>query len=114
MFEPALCDCEGVCITLNLVGFSRGAVSTIHFAHKISTDPDYLYIKSKLKKINVLAFDPVPGDPGLTQRIFNLPGGVEYLGFYAIDERSLLFSPAFPYPKPEDDQPVSYFTVPVS
>lgn len=117
IFEPALCGCEGVCITLNLVGFSRGAVSTMYFAHKISTDDDYLYIRSKLKKINILAFDPVPGDSLLAENVFNLPPGVEYLGFYSEDERTGLFSPAFPDPLIADDPSdplISFFTVPGS
>lgn len=117
LLTPVTGLCEGQCITLNLVGFSRGAVSTIHFAHQILTNPAYSAIKDKIKKTNILAFDPVPGDGLMGAGVFNLPPNVEYLGFYSVDERSYLFAPVFPNPPSEDDpsQPlINFFTVPGS
>lgn len=84
-------------IILNLVGFSRGAVSTMHLANKISTEPAYVYIKDRIKRINILTFDPVPGDEFMQADIFELPSIVnEYLGFYSNDERTIVFSPSSP------------------
>lgn len=86
------------CITLNLVGFSRGGASTLHFAHTISNNADHANLKSKIKKINILNFDPVPGDVLMSSEVFNLPDDVEYLGFYSVDERTQFFTPVFPAP----------------
>lgn len=86
------------CIVLNLVGFSRGGASTLHFAHTISNEEDYTELKSKIKRINILNFDPVPGDAFMGAEVFNLPDGVEYLGFYSVDERTQFFAPVFPTP----------------
>jgi len=86
------------CIILNLVGFSRGGASTLHFAHTISNEEDYVDLKSKVKKINILNFDPVPGAAGMSAEVFNLPDDVEYLGFYSVDERTQFFAPVFPTP----------------
>jgi hypothetical protein len=108
------CAEEEPCITLNLVGFSRGAVSTIHFAHRIDTSPLYEGIKSKIKKINILVFDPVPGDMSMHQDNFTLPDSVEFLGFYAEDERSVLFTPVFPNAAENQIYPADYFVVPGS
>ncbi|ABV38230.1 hypothetical protein Ssed_3626 [Shewanella sediminis HAW-EB3] len=86
------------CIILNLVGFSRGGASTLHFAHTISNNADHANLKSKIKKINILNFDPVPGDAFMPAEVFNLPENVEYLGFYSVDERTQFFAPVFPTP----------------
>ncbi|WP_221767745.1 thrombospondin type 3 repeat-containing protein [Shewanella canadensis] len=86
------------CIILNLVGFSRGGASTLHFAHTISNEVEHADLKSKIKKINILNFDPVPGDAGMGSEVFNLPDDVEYLGFYSVDERTQFFAPVFPTP----------------
>jgi hypothetical protein len=118
ILEPVAEACpELPCITLNLVGFSRGAVSTMYFVHKILSDPNYYHIKVSIKKTNILAFDPVPGDSLIDERHFNLPPNVEYLGFYSEDERSALFAPVFPArtnPSIAGDPPVTFFTVPGS
>jgi hypothetical protein len=108
------CAEDEACITLNLVGFSRGAVSTMHFAHRIDTSDLYIDIKKAIKKINILVFDPVPGDMSMHQENFTLPGNVEFLGFYAEDERSLLFAPVFPNAAENQNYPVDYFLVPGS
>jgi len=115
--EPVLGDCAGKCITLNLVGFSRGAVSTMHMAHALSNNTDYAHIKNKIKKINILAFDPVPGDAIMKAGIFNLPPNVAYLGFYSVDERTVLFAPVFPNPPLASDPAdplIAFYTVPGS
>jgi hypothetical protein len=101
-------DCEGLCITLNLVGFSRGAVSALRFAKYVKTTPSCSKCQS-IKKVNVLAFDPVPGDESGEDAIiannFNLEPGVEYLGFYVEDERSWDFSPVYPHLPNDPDHP---------
>jgi hypothetical protein len=107
--------CPGKCVTLNLVGFSRGAVSTMKMAWEISHGGIFSHIKEKVKRINILAFDPVPGDPLLNGVIFNLPTDipVSFLGFYALDERSSFFAPAFPYvPADAPDINANSYTVP--
>jgi len=106
--------CNGECITLNLVGFSRGGISTMHFAHRIMTNDDFLTIREKIKKINILAFDPVPGDARLHEANFTLADNVEYLGFYAEDERSALFAPVFPNAGANAMYPIDFITVPGS
>lgn len=111
---PVINKCAGECITLNLVGFSRGAVSTMHFANQLSTDPANANIKAQIKKINILVFDPVPGDPLIDARNFNLQPDVEYLGFYAADERSAGFAPVLPARPVAGEPPVNFFTVPGS
>lgn len=110
--------CQGVCITLNLVGFSRGAVSTMHFANKLRNSPEYTDLGEQVGDVNILAFDPVPGDPGGFDGIdgenLNLPPGTSYVGFYAEDERSTLFHAAFPAIPANDpaDPLVAFFVVP--
>ncbi len=97
-------ECEAQCITLNLVGFSRGGVSALRFARHVTMTSPWSRLQS-LKKINVLAFDPVPGDEtGADNNAdwFNLSPGVEYLGFYAEDERAFHFSPVFPARPPSN------------
>jgi hypothetical protein len=113
---PVTYYCSGKCITLNLVGFSRGAVSAMHMVHKIDTDILYEHLKGKIKKTNILIFDPVPGDAGLDAANFDLPANVEFLGFYSRDERSALFAPVFPNPAQADPSKprINFFTVPGS
>ncbi len=114
---PVKYYCDGQCITLNLVGFSRGSVSTMHFVHELSENTDYDSIWTKIKKTNILVFDPVPGDFTMNAGNFNLPPNVEYLGFYSEDERSAGFSPVFPNPPLADDPSdplITFFTIPGS
>jgi hypothetical protein len=106
--------CSGQCVTLNLVGFSRGAISAMHFSHRIHTSLEHEEVKAKIKKTNILVFDPVPGDTRMHEGNFTLADGVEFLGFYAEDERSALFAPVFPNAGANPMYPVEYFTVPGS
>ncbi len=109
---PILSKCEGECITLNLVGFSRGGVSAMHFATDIST---HIKFKGRIEKFNILVFDPVPGDNSFPySNVFNLPANAEYLGFYAVDERSFGFAPVFPYRGSPPNSLINFFTVPGS
>ncbi|MCG8017128.1 MAG: thrombospondin type 3 repeat-containing protein [Candidatus Thiodiazotropha sp. 'RUGA'] len=106
-------DCAGGrCITLNLVGFSRGAVSTMHFAYRLSTDDNLRDIQLKIKKTNILAFDPVPGDSLLPGDYFNLDANVEFIGFYARDERAALFAPVFPSQLAAPNPRMDFFIAP--
>lgn len=108
------CDPDIPCITLNLVGFSRGAVSTMHFVHRIDTKPLYAGVKATIRKINILVFDPVPGDGFMEEENFTLPDNVEFLGFYSLDERSTAFAPVFPNKGANPAYPVEFFLVPGS
>ena len=86
-------------IILNLVGFSRGGISAIRFANRISSDDLISQHPSltRIEKINLLAFDPVAGDTGLSPGEFILDDLVsQYVGIYSTDERAALFSPAIP------------------
>ena len=77
-------------VTLNLVGWSRGGVLTMMMAEEASS-------RERVKKINILAIDPVPGDPGFNNNYFCLNEKVnQYVGIYATDERSSMFTPAIP------------------
>lgn len=108
---PILDECEGECITLNLVGFSRGSVSAMHFATDIAEHANFI---GRIAKINILVFDPVPGDIFIKARYFNLPANIEYLSFYAIDERSLGFASVFPYRGSPTNPLINFFSVPGS
>ena len=83
-------------IALNLVGFSRGGVACLMMANRVSNPTSY----SHVKKINILAFDPVPGglDPiGNFGEAFTLSSKVnQYIGIYARDERTYMFEPVIP------------------
>jgi hypothetical protein len=115
VLDPVAIACvEAPCITLNLVGFSRGAVSAIQFAHNVLSTNIYPVIKTSIRKTNILVFDPVPGDFLLDRRYFNLPLNVEFLGFYSADERTAQFSPVFPAKPIADNTPINFFTVPGS
>ncbi|QTA77917.1 alpha/beta hydrolase fold domain-containing protein [Desulfonema limicola] len=80
-------------IILNLIGFSRGGVSAIDTARSASEF-------SWVKKINIIAFDPVPGifDPiGYFGNRLNLSSKVnQYIGIYAEHEKSYMFEPVIP------------------
>lgn len=105
------------CVILNLVGFSRGAASTMHFAQQMTNNPEWeSSIKPKIKQINIFAFDPVPGDEFVDARYFNLGPRTNYIGFYSKHERSYLFGPVFPF-KPTGDNGesiIKFFIVPGS
>ena len=108
---PILDECEGECITLNLVGFSRGGVSAMHFATQIAKHDNF---KGRIEKFNILVFDPVPGDISVKSKYFNLPANTEYYGFYAVDERSSGFAPVFPYRGSPANPLINFFKVPGS
>lgn len=86
-------------LTINLLGFSRGGVSAIMMAHAISTLKDTTAI-NQFVKINILAFDPVPGMIKPVEAFgerFNLSSYVnQFVGVYADNERSYLFEPLIP------------------
>ena len=114
-------NCTEKCITLNLVGSSRGGISTMHFAWYIqNVDIHNRYpevfkpIKAMINKINIIAFDPVPGS-AINMKFFNLPQDTSYFGFYANDERSAQFGPVFPNRSPwPHDLPYHILLVPGS
>ena len=103
-------------IILNVVGWSRGGASAIRFANEVARNQDPVYDYSRVKKINILAFDPVPGwnfgDPNnsgaidcqadttlLDPAYFDFTGLDQvnhYVGIYGWDERSEPFSPMMP------------------
>lgn len=79
-------------ILLNLVGWSRGAILAMRLAHDLG---DY----DQIRQINILAFDPVVGDLSEMNRVDHYTLGPKvknYIGFYALHERSLMFSPTLP------------------
>lgn len=80
-------------IILNLIGFSRGGVLAIKMASKLADH-------SQVTKINILAFDPVPGELNTIKKhgeSFHLPTKVnQFIGIYARDERSCMFDPLIP------------------
>jgi hypothetical protein len=79
-------------IILNLVGWSRGGILAIRFAHGQSTN-------SRLERINILALDPVVGDlvEMWEANRYSLSSKVKnYVGLYAEHERSYMFGPTLP------------------
>lgn len=99
-------------VILNLVGFSRGGVSTMRFAHRVAAN-------NRIKKINILAFDPaghrnINMDTSVPADEFCLNDKVnQYIGVYASDERSYAFGPAIP-DNSSDTTKVWMFRVPGS
>lgn len=91
--------------TLNIVGWSRGAITAIMLANLISAtkdtkrnDPEYNALKS-LVNINIIAYDPVPGMNNFQTSRTALPGLVKtFVAFYARDDRSYGFTPVVPKP----------------
>ena len=90
----------GNTVTLNIVGLSRGAVSTGMFLERLvdNLDPGKL-----IKKINILSIDPVPGmDLGLNIIHEDIATSnmderlTKYVAIFAEDERSFLFSALVP------------------
>lgn len=81
---------------LIVLGWSRGAVTAIQFAHDLHHDPE-------LKNLDVHLFvvDPVPGLGNLTFKAWKnirylYPNVKSYFGAYAQDERSTGFTPLVP------------------
>ncbi len=87
---------QGEDYTLNLVGFSRGGISTMMMARALTDESGWEFVK----KINILAYDPVPGglDPiGALGNNLHLSDRVnQYVGLYAEHERTYQFEPVIP------------------
>lgn len=76
---------------INIVGFSRGAVTAIAFANKIALDAQF-----KDVPVNIFAIDPVSG-PAWYKDIFLLENNVEkFVGLYAQHEFSSQFEAIIP------------------
>jgi hypothetical protein len=87
----------GETVILNLVGWSRGGILCILTARRICLDPNYAHLDAAVRTINMMPFDPVPGDPFLKVDNFILPAKVDWMiGLYALDERSIMFDPVIP------------------
>ena len=73
---------------LNLVGFSRGAASTMVVAHDALSST--WAVRDRIKSVNIMAFDPVPGqaDGCVPREAFHLDPLVKnYVGLYGRDEQ---------------------------
>jgi hypothetical protein len=86
-------------VILNLVGFSRGAVSSIWQAHRLVRGTDSVHkqgsslthLRDRIAHVNILAFEPVPAQNPfcLKNEIFYMPSIVKnYIGIYGRDERT--------------------------
>lgn len=78
-------------IYLNIVGFSRGGILAMMLADAYK-DVD------AISRINILAFDPVPGDDfdkNYSKYLLS-PKVNHYIGLYAEDERTRYFQPIIP------------------
>lgn len=78
-------------VILNLIGHSRGGILCMWMAQEA-------YQFDKVKSINILCFDPVPGDADKEpMSIYLLNEKVKhYVGIYAEDERDGFFDPRIP------------------
>jgi hypothetical protein len=77
---------------VNLVGWSRGAVSCHMLANMMLKDSDLENVP-----VNIFAVDPVPGPMNFQPERVTLGANVkEYVGFFARDERSRGFSCVIP------------------
>jgi len=77
--------------TINMVGWSRGAITCFMIAHALLANPDTSGIK-----VNIFAFDPVPGPGNFNDpNKVTLPGNVvRYTAVVQEDERRWMFKPA--------------------
>ncbi len=98
-----LVNYPGQDVKLNLVGFSRGAISTMMMARWVSdqqsnSDPGFRPYYERTRRINVIAFEPVAGDSAFdNQNLCIDDKKIErYVAFYAEDERSFMFTPSIP------------------
>ncbi|WP_339544869.1 hypothetical protein [Pseudomonas sp. RA_35y_Pfl2_P32] len=84
---------DGVIPTcVNLVGWSRGAISCHMLANMMLNDPEL-----KSVAVNIFAVDPVPGPLNFQPERVTLGANVkDYVGFFARDERSKGFSCVIP------------------
>ncbi len=77
---------------VNIVGWSRGAVSCHMLANAMLNDPELKHIP-----VNIFAVDPVPGPLNFQPERVKLGSNVrEYVGFFARDERSKGFACVIP------------------
>lgn len=77
---------------INAIGWSRGAVTTHMFAHALAADAELGRIP-----VNLIAVDPVPGAGNFQLNRTSIPGNVvNYVAFYARDERSKGFDATLP------------------
>ncbi len=77
-------------IILNLVGFSRGGILCMASAYGL--------MGSNINSVNIIVFDPVPGDDwDLLEEFYSLnPKVNHFVGIYAEDERTAFFQPIIP------------------
>ncbi|HSP14365.1 MAG TPA: HYR domain-containing protein [Thermoanaerobaculia bacterium] len=84
----------GDTIALNLLGWSRGGILCMKTARRLAND-------SRISRINILAFDPVPGCPDPIGKFgddLRLPAKVgQFVGIYAAHELSNPFEPVIPW-----------------
>ncbi|MGH9414440.1 MAG: hypothetical protein ACRD0Y_11980 [Terriglobales bacterium] len=77
---------------INAIGWSRGAVTTHMFAHALAQDPALRHLP-----VNLIAVDPVPGTGNFQLSRTSIPTNVvNYVAFYARDERSTGFDATLP------------------
>jgi hypothetical protein len=75
--------------TVNVIGWSRGAVTCHMFANAIAQTPELSGYK-----VNIFACDPVPGPGQFDRQRIQTTGKIgEYVAIYARDERSRGFTP---------------------
>jgi hypothetical protein len=76
--------------TINMVGWSRGAITCFMIAHALLQNP-----RTKGISVNIFAFDPVPGPGNLHDPDkVTLPGNVKrYAAVVQQDERNKIFKP---------------------
>ncbi len=76
--------------TVNLIGWSRGAVTCFMLANK-------LYHLNPNIKVNIIAVDPVPGHFSFRKETVTLKKNVtNFYGIYAKDDRSYILQPVIP------------------
>ena len=85
--------------TINLVGWSRGAITCFMIAHALNENP-----RTKPIAVNICAFDPVPGPGNFHDpEKVTLPANVKkYVAIVEQDERRKIFKPVL---IDEDDAP---------
>jgi len=103
--HDVLLENPGENVILNLVGHSRGGILCFKMANWVENTYEYnnVLIGSRITRINILALDPVAGqavprfDGQALVPEFRLGAKVKnFVGIYATDERSFMFSPSIP------------------
>ena len=90
---------QGNITKVNLIGWSRGAVTCYMMANAMFKDP-----KLKNIPVNIFAVDPVPGLLNASiERIILNNNVINHIGVYALDERSLFFNPILPLIKKSEN-----------